>query len=66
MLTIYEAHRGLERQDFETIEAGKHWVEAHGSGYVVTFHRGFDGKDRSGAMVSYQGHGVWQGVDISR
>ena len=64
MIKIYEAHTGLTANDHNNIEDAVAAVEAHGSGYVVTFIKTPHG-DKSAAMRSYQG-GAWHGVDISR
>jgi hypothetical protein len=65
MKTIYNAQRyGKIDRDFDTIEEAKAAIEAIGDGRVVTFVRGFDGKDRSCAMVSYDGQ-KWTGHDIN-
>lgn len=63
MKIIYEAHVGLKATDFDDEAAARKSVEAHGSGYVVTFVRGFDNRDRSSAMNVFK-DGAWNGVNI--
>lgn len=65
MTRIYEAHIGMKREDFDDETKARASVEANGSGYVVTYIRGFDGRDRSCAMNVFK-EGAWSGVDISR
>lgn len=38
-------------------------VEEKGEGRIVTFVKGFDGRDRSAAMEVYE-NGAWRGVNI--
>lgn len=65
MIKIYEVRTGLSSQDFDDKGEAIAAVEAHGSGSVATFIRGFDGRDRSCALQSFD-DGAWKGVDISR
>lgn len=65
MQAIYEANVFPAREDFDTIEEAKAFVEAKGSGHVTKFIRGFDGKDRSCALITFDGKN-WNGVDITR
>lgn len=63
MQVIYEAHTGLNREDFADQAEARRTVENHGSGYIVTFVRGYDKRDRSCAMNVWR-DSKWQGVDI--
>jgi len=65
VIKIYEVHTGLSSQDFDDKGEAIAAVEAHGSGSIVTFIRGFDDHDRSCALQSFD-DGAWKGVDISR
>jgi len=62
-MTIYEAHTGAKTTDYTSQAEARTAVEAHGSGYVVTFVRGYDGRDRSCAMNVFK-DGAWDGVYI--
>jgi hypothetical protein len=62
-MTIYEAHAGSKVADHAVEAEARAAVEAHGSGYVVTFVRGYDGRDRSCAMNVFK-NGAWDGVYI--
>lgn len=64
MQIIYEATAYPHPpKDFtDEIEARK-FVEAVGEGRVVTFVRGFDGRERSAAMSKYE-NGTWNGINI--
>jgi hypothetical protein len=63
MRTIYEAHYGRNNvQDFDSEADARKIVEENNSGYVVTFVRGFDGRDRSCAMHKFDGE--WKGINI--
>lgn len=63
MEKIFEAHTGLRANDFSVESEARAAVEAHGSGYVVTFVRTPWG-DKSSGMQTFD-NGAWRGVDIS-
>jgi hypothetical protein len=63
MRIIYEANCSLKKQDFDSEQDARAAVEANGSGYVVTFVRGYDGRDRSAAMSKFE-NGSWKGINI--
>lgn len=64
MEKIYNAKRyGKIDEDFKTIEEAKAAIEAIGDGSVVTFVRGFDGRDRSAALIAYDGK-EWKECNI--
>lgn len=62
-MKIFEAHTGIDSADFASETEARATVEAHGSGHVVTFIRGYDGRDRSCAMNVFK-DGAWSGVYI--
>jgi hypothetical protein len=62
-MKIYEAHAGSTATDYASETEARAAVEANGSGYVVTFVRGYDGRDRSCAMNVFK-DGAWDGVYI--
>ena len=63
MTAIYEANYAAKKIDFADEGEARGAVEAHGSGYVVKFIRGYDGKDRSCKMDTFE-DGAWNGVNI--
>lgn len=63
MRTIYEATSYPAKRDFDDEIEARKFVEDRGKGRVVTFVRGYDGKDRSAAMSVYE-NGAWKGVEI--
>ena len=65
MQRIFEAQTYPTTADYSSEVEAREAVEKHGSGYVVTYIRGFDGRDRSCAMNVWK-DGAWHGVDISR
>jgi type IV secretory pathway ATPase VirB11/archaellum biosynthesis ATPase len=66
MTKIFEARSMNRVEDFSTIEEAKVWIEGRGFGSVTTFIRGFDGRDRSCALITLNADGAWRGIDISR
>ena len=62
-MKIFEANTGLKSTDFASETEARTTVEAHGSGYVVTFIRDYTGRDRSCAMNVFKA-GAWDGVYI--
>lgn len=65
MQIIYEATAHPFRIDFDSKEEAMQYVEKQGEGRVVTFVKGYDGRERSSAMIVFK-HGQWHGVDIDR
>lgn len=65
MKKIFEAHSFAGTQDFDSQSEAKAFVERNGAGHVTTFYRDADGRDRSGALITFNGS-EWTGVDISR
>jgi len=63
MKKIFEAHANQKTVDFDSETEAKSFVEAAGEGYVVTFVRGFDNRDRSSGMESFAGT-TWRGINI--
>lgn len=64
MTLIYEAHASkMPTKDFADSDEARRYVKNSGEGYVVTFVRGTDGRDRSSGMVKFS-NGAWVGVNI--
>lgn len=63
MQITYEATAYPKKFDFANIADAKRFVESEGEGRVVTFVKGFDGRERSAAMIVFR-NGAWDGVNI--
>jgi hypothetical protein len=63
MNKIYEVHIGMQVDDLLNEQEARRKVEEAEHGYIVTFVRGFDNRDRSCAINVYD-NGAWRGVNI--